>query len=58
MSLCPEQDSEVELHRIGLVFQKSCTIQQLQKIKVRFMRKSVDLNHHVPIGRSRLMDKR
>ena len=58
MNLHPEEDSEAGMHRVGLVLRKSYTIEQLQKIEVRFMRKSIDLNHQVQIGKSKIMDKR
>lgn len=58
MYLCPEEDSEAELHRNGLILKKSYAIQQLQKIKLQFMGKSMDLNHHVQIVRSKIMGKR
>ena len=58
MHLCTEQDSKAELYRVGLILRKSYTVQQLKKLKVRLMKKSIDLNNHVQIGQSRIMDKR
>ena len=42
MCLCVQGDSEGELNRIGLTLRKSFPEEQLQKIEVRFTRKSID----------------
>lgn len=57
-ALCPEEDSEPQLHSVGLILRKSYTVEQLQKIEVRFMRNSIDLNHQLKIGRGRILEKR
>lgn len=58
MYLFPGDDYEAGLHMVGLILRKSYIIEQLKKIKVRFVRKSKDLYHQVQAGKSRIMDRR